>query len=157
MSRDFSSLIGLELKGTSFKVKKEKLVEFAESIGAKQPQFLDSASPIAHPAYANAFVLPALMKVTDAKAADGQPVIKNPLKILHGGQVYTYPKDAPPLQDGDKIMTTPKIKNIEVKSNGMLVLDLEATSTIEKSNDESKIGKVVVISGIGVVVMPGGF
>jgi hypothetical protein len=54
-------------------------------------------------------------------------------------------------------MTTPKIKSIEVKSNGMLVLDLEATSTIEKSNDESKVGKVVVISGIGVVVMPGGF
>ena len=156
MSRDFSSLIGMELKGTLFRVKKEKLAEFAQSIGAKQSQFL-SEDPIAHPAYANAFVLPALMKVTDAKAADGQPVIKNPLKILHGGQVYTYPKDAPPIKDGDKIMTTPKIKNIEVKSNGMLVLDLEATSTIEKSNDESKIGKVVVVSGIGVVVMPGGF
>ena len=156
MSRDFSSLIGMELKGTSFKVKKEKLAEFAESIGAKQPEF-QGADPIAHPAYANAFVLPALMKVTDAKAADGQPVIKNPLKILHGGQTYTYPKGAPALKDGDKIITTPKIKNIEVKSNGMLLLDLEATSTIEKSNDESKIGKVVVISGIGVVVMPGGF
>ncbi len=156
MSRDFSSLIGLELKGTTFRVKKEKLVEFAQSIGAKQAPFL-SDDPVAHPAYANAFVLPALMKVTDAKASDGQPVIKNPLKILHGGQTYSYPKDAPPLKDGDKIVTTPKIKNIEVKSNGMLVLDLEATSVIEKSNDEKKIGKTVVISGIGVVVMPGGF
>jgi len=157
MSKDFSGLIGLELKGTKFKVKKKKLIEFAKSIGAKQPEFLDENDPIAHPAYANAYVFPALMKVNDAKYSDGSPLIKNPLKILHGGQGYRFPKDAPPIKDGDKILTVPKIKNIEIKSNGMMVIDIEAKSIIDKSNDKDKIGKVVCVSDIGVIVMPGGY
>ena len=144
------------MKSTTFRVKKEKLVEFAESIGVKQKEFLGD-DPIAHPAYANAYVFPALWKVNDVKGPDGQPVIKNPLKILHGGQGYRFPKDAPPIKDEDKIKTVPKIKNIEVKSNGMLVIDLEAESSIEKSSDESKIGKTVCIADIGVIIMPGGY
>jgi len=156
MSKDFSSLIGLELKGTSFRVKKDKLINFAKSIGAKQSQYL-SDDPIAHPAYANAYVFPALMKVNDAKGPDGQQIIKNPLKILHGGQGYKFPKGSPPIKDGDKIKTTPKIKNIEIKSNGMLLIDLEAVSIVEKSDDTSKEGKTVCISEIGVIVMPGGY
>ncbi|MHA1269715.1 MAG: FAS1-like dehydratase domain-containing protein [Candidatus Helarchaeota archaeon] len=157
MSEDFSGLIGLELKGSSFKVKKKKLIEFAKSIGAKQAKFLDENDPVAHPAYANAYVFPALMKVNDAKRSDGSSLIKNPLKILHGGQGYTFPKDAPPIKDGDKIRTVPKIKNIEIKSNGMMLITVEATSKIDKSKDESKIGKTVCISEIGVVIMPGGY
>jgi hypothetical protein len=156
MDRDFSSMIGAEMKGTTFKVKKKDLLAFAKSIGVTQEQFLGS-DPIAHPAFANAYVFPALWKINDVKDPDGQPIIKNPLKILHGGQAYRFPKDAPPIKDEDKIRTVPKIKNIEVKSNGMLVIDIEAESTIEKSSDESKIGKTVCFSDIGVVVMPGGY
>ncbi|MHA1311451.1 MAG: FAS1-like dehydratase domain-containing protein [Candidatus Helarchaeota archaeon] len=158
MSQDFSGLIGLELKGTTFKVKKKKLIEFAKSIGAKQPEFLDENDPIAHPAYANAYVFPALMKINDAKLPDGSALIKNPLKILHGGQGYSFPKGAPPVKDGDKIRTIPKIKNIEIKaSNKMMLITVEATSKIDKSKDESKVGKTVCVSEIGIVVMPGGY
>jgi len=156
MDRDFSYLIGMEMKGTTFKVKKKDLTAFAKSIGVTQEQYIGD-DPIAHPSFANAYVFPALWKITDAKDPDGAPVIKNPLKILHGGQAYRFPKDAPPIKDEDKIKTVPKIKNIEVKANGMLVIDIEAESTIEKSSDESKIGKKVCESEIGVVVMPGGF
>lgn len=156
MSKDFSSLIGLEMKGSSFKIKKDKLVDFAKSIGVKQEQFLND-DPIAHPAYANAYVFPALWKVNDVKGPDGQPIIKNPLKILHGGQGYKFPKGSPALKDGDKIKTTPKLKNIEVKSNGMLAIDIEAISIVEDSNDKSKVGKTVCISDIGVLVMSGGY
>ncbi len=148
---DFSALIGLKLKPTKFKVKKKKLLEFAQSIGAKQPQYNDPNDPIAHPAYANAYVLPALMSINEAKQADGSALIKNPLKILHGGQAYSYPKGAPSIKDGDKLITTPMIKNIELKSNGMLLI----TCTAETVKDD--INKVVCNSEIGVVVMPGGF
>jgi len=148
---DFSALIGQVLKSSKFKVKKKKLLMFAESIGAKQAQFNDPNDPIAHPAYANAYVLPALMGVTEAKNADGSQLIKNPLKILHGGQVYSYPKGAPPIKDGDKLITTPKIKNIEVKSNGMMLI----TCTAETKQKDSEA--VVCSSEIGIVVMPGGF
>ena len=157
MSKDFSKLIGLELKGTGFRVKKKKLLLFAKSIGAKQPEFLDENDPIAHPAYANAYVFPALMKINDAKLPDGSRLINNPLKILHGGQGYTFPIGAPPIKDKDKIKTIPKINNIEIKSNGMMLITIGATSKIEKSDDESKIDKVICEAEIGVVVMPGGF
>ncbi len=148
---DFSALIGQVLKSSKFKVKKKKLLLFAESIGAKQPQFNDPNDPIAHPAYANAYVLPALMGVTEAKNADGSQLIKNPLKILHGGQVYSYPKGAPAIKDGDKLVTTPKIKNIEVKSNGMMLITCTA-ETKKKASDD-----IVCNSEIGIVIMPGGF
>ncbi|MBD3229187.1 MAG: hypothetical protein GF329_13475 [Candidatus Lokiarchaeota archaeon] len=151
-------LIGQDLGGKTFRIKKKKLLAFAESIGATQDKYLDPDDPIAHPAYANAYVFPALMKVNSAKDKNGKPLIKNLLKILHGGQGYRFPTDAPPIQDGDKIKTNAKIKNIEAKSNGMLVIDVEATSKIKKSKkDESKVGKTVCISDIGVIVMPGGW
>lgn len=158
MSEDFSEIIGQDLGSKTFRIKKDKLLAFAESIGAKQDKYLDPEDPIAHPAYANAYVFPALMKVNNAKDNEGKPLIKNLLKILHGGQGYKFPKDAPPIQDGDKINTSVKIKNIEAKSNGMLVIDAEATSKIKKSKkDESKVGKTVCISEIGVIIMPGGW
>ena len=156
MSPDFSSLIGQTLKSTKFKIKAKKLDGFARSIGAKQAEFLGD-DPIAHPAYANAYVLPALMGVTGAKNPDGSKIITNMLKILHGGQGYKYPKDAPPLKDGDKVETTPKIKDMEVKGNGMLLITCEAESKVVDSKDTSKVGKTVCVSEIGVVVMPGGF
>ncbi len=156
MSPDFSSLIGQTLKSTKFKVKGKKLAAFAESIGVKQPEFLGD-DPIAHPAYANAYVLPALMGVTGAKNPDGSKMITNMLKILHGGQGYKFPAGAPAIKDGDKLETTPKIKDMEVKGNGMLLITCEAETKVSDSNDESKKGKVVCISEIGVVVMPGGF
>ncbi|MHA1652166.1 MAG: FAS1-like dehydratase domain-containing protein [Candidatus Helarchaeota archaeon] len=148
---DFSSLIGMKLKPIKFKVKKKKLLEFAKSIGAKQPEYNDPNDPIAHPAYANAYVLPALMSINEAKLPDGSPLIKNPLKILHGGQVYSFPKGAPPIKDKDKLVTTPTIKNIELKSNGMLVITCTAETVKADTND------VVCNSEIGIVVMPGGF
>ncbi len=151
-----SGLIGQTLKGTKFKIKKKKLVAFAESIGATQPEFFGD-DPIAHPAYANAYVFPALGGAGSAKNADGSGIITNPLAILHGGQVYTFPKGAPPLKDGDKVETVPSIKSIEVKSNGMLVMALEAVSKVVASSDESKVGKTVCISEIGVVCQKGGF
>jgi len=153
---DFSGLIGQTLKSTKFKIKAKKLKAFAASVGAKQPEFL-SDDPVAHPAYANAYVLPALMGVTGAKNPDGSKIITNMLKILHGGQGYTYPAGAPVIKDGDKLKTTPKIKDMEVKGNGMLLITCEAETVFAASNDESKIGKVACISEIGVVVMPGGF
>ncbi|MHA1265664.1 MAG: FAS1-like dehydratase domain-containing protein [Candidatus Helarchaeota archaeon] len=148
---DYSALIGQKLKSSKFKVKKKKLLEFAKSIKAKQAIYNDPNDPVAHPAYANAYVLPALMAVTEAKNADGSPLIKNPLKILHGGQVYSYPKGAPPIKDGDKLITTPSIKNIEVKSNGMMLITCTA-ETVKKETNE-----LVCNSEIGIVVMPGGF
>ena len=151
-----SGLIGQTLSGKKFKIKKDKLVAFAKSIGATQSEYL-SDDPIAHPAYANAYVFPALMGAAGAKNPDGTPLITNPLAILHGGQGYSFPKGAPSLKDGDKVETVPSIKNIEVKSNGMLVMSLEAVSTIVDSNDKSKIGKVACISEIGVVIQRGGF
>ena len=148
---DYSHLEGLELKSTKFKVKKKKLLAFAQSIGAKQAQFNDPNDPIAHPSYANAYVLPALMSLTSAKVPDGNPIIKDPLKILHGGQSYSFPKGAPPIKDGDKLITKPSVKSVELKSNGMLLISC-AAETVKKDTNE-----VVCKSEIGVIVMPGGF
>ena len=148
---DYSFLVGMKLKLSKFKIKKKKLLEFAKSIGAKQAMFNDPADPIAHPAYANAYVLPALMAIAEAKNQDGKPIIKDALKILHGGQYYSYPKGAPPIKDGDKLITTPSVKSAEVKSNGMLLISLAAETVKKDTND------VVCNSEIGVIVMPGGF
>ena len=148
---DFSFIVGKKLKPSKFKVKKKKLLEFAKSIGAKQPIFNDPNDPIGHPAYANAFVLPALMAIAEAKDPDGNIIIKDALKILHGGQHYSYPKGAPPIKDGDKLITTPSVKSAEVKSNGMLLITMAAETKKKETND------VVVNSEIGVIVMPGGF
>ncbi|NVM53449.1 MAG: MaoC family dehydratase N-terminal domain-containing protein [Candidatus Helarchaeota archaeon] len=154
---DFSTLIGQELKSGEFKVKKKKLLEFAKSIGVKQAQFNDENDPIAHPSYANSYVAPAIRAIFEAKNPDGSLIITNPLKILHGGQVYSFPKGAPPIKDGDKLKSTPKIKNMEIKKNGMLVITIEISTVVNKSEDESKVGKNVCITETGIVVMPGGF
>ena len=143
--------MGMKLKSARFKVKKKKLLAFAKSIGAKQPQYNDPNDPIAHPAYANAYAMPALMSITSAKDPDGNPLIKDALKILHGGQVYRFPKGAPPIKDGDKLVTTPTVKTVEIKSNGMLVITVDA-ETVKKETNE-----VVCNSDIGIVIMPGGF
>lgn len=148
---DFSFLVGKKLKPSKFKIKKKKLLMFAKSIGAKQPEFNDPNDPIAHPAYANAYVLPALMAIAEAKDPDGNPIIKDALKILHGGQHYSYPKGAPSIKDGDKLITTPSVKSAEIKSNGMLLISLAAETVKKDTND------VVCNSEIGVIVMPGGF
>ena len=94
-----SGLIGQTLSGKKFKIKGKKLSAFAKSIGATQSEFLGD-DPIAHPAYANAYVFPALMGAAGGKNPDGSPIITNPLKILHGGQAYTFPKGAPALKNG---------------------------------------------------------
>jgi hypothetical protein len=39
----------------------------------------------------------------------------------------------------------------------MLLITIEAVSVIVTSKDESKVGKTVCISEIGMIVMPGGF
>ncbi|MHA1130516.1 MAG: FAS1-like dehydratase domain-containing protein [Candidatus Helarchaeota archaeon] len=148
---DFSYLEGQKLKPSKFKVKKKKLLAFAQSIGAKQPVFNDPNDPIAHPAYANAYILPALMSITNAKDPDGNTLIKDPLKILHGGQEYSFPKGAPPIKDGDKLITTPSIESVELKSNGMLLITCAAETVKAETNE------VVCNSKIGVIVMPGGF
>ncbi|MFX1294913.1 MAG: MaoC family dehydratase N-terminal domain-containing protein, partial [Promethearchaeota archaeon] len=148
---DFSTLIGMKLKPTKFKVKAKKLLAFAASIGAKQAKFVDPNDPVAHPAYANAYVFPALMSIVEAKQANGSVLIKNPLKILHGGQIYRFPKDAPSIKGGDKLITTPSIKDIELKSNGMLLITC-AAETVKKDTNE-----IVCKSEIGIAIMPGGF
>ena len=156
MSPDFSGFVGQTLKPVKFSVKAKKLKAFAESISSKNPEYL-SEDPIAHPAYANAYVLPALMGVTGAQNPDGSKIVTNFNKILHGGQVYSFPKGSPPIKGGDKLKTTPMVKDAEVKQNGMLLITVEAKTKVAKSDDESKVGKTVCISEIGVVVMPGGF
>ena len=142
MSPDFSKIIGQTLKPGKFKVRAKKLVEFAECLKFKQPEFLGD-DPIAHPSYANAYAAPAIASAFEAKNPDGSLIITDPLKILHGGQVYTFPKGAPPIKDGDKIKSVPSITNGEIKKNGMLVLTIEISSVITASKDESKVGKEV--------------
>lgn len=148
---DFSYLNGMKLKSTKFKVKKKKLLAFAKSIGVKEPQFNDPNDPIAHPSYANAYVFPALMSINSAKDPNGNPLIKDALRILHGGQYYNFPKGAPPIKDGDKLVTTPVVKTVDLKSNGMLVITC-AAETVKLDTNE-----VVCNSEINIVIMPGGF
>lgn len=156
MSPDFSGIVGQTLKSSKFRIKAKKLIAFAKSIGVKQPEFLGD-DPIAHPSYANAYVFPALMGASGMKNPDGSAIITDSLKILHGGQAYTFPKGAPPIKDGDKLKTTPTVKNMEIKSNGMLLITLETRTVIDASKDESKVGKEVCVADIGAICMPGGF
>ena len=156
MSKDFSNIIGQTLEPGIFKIRAKKLVAFANSIKVKQPDYLED-DPIAHPSYANAYVAPAIRSIFKAKNPDGSLIITNPLRILHGGQVYSYPKGAPPLKDGDELKSTPAIKSMEIKRNGMLLITIEASTVVTASKDESKVGKEVCITEIGIVVMPGGF
>ncbi|NVM29617.1 MAG: MaoC family dehydratase N-terminal domain-containing protein [Candidatus Helarchaeota archaeon] len=156
MSKDFSNIIGQTLKPGTFKIRAKKLVAFANSIKVKQPDYLED-EPIAHPSYANAYVAPAIRSIFEAKNPDGSLIITNPLKILHGGQVYKFPKGTPPIKDGDELKSTPAIKSMEIKRNGMLLITIEASTVVTASKDESKVGKEVCITEIGIVVMPGGF
>ena len=158
MSNKYDYLIGTELKPSRFTVKKKKLLAYAESIGATQAVYNDPENPHAHPAYANSFSLDCLNSITGLKSPDGSPLIKNPMRMLHGGQGYKFPKNSPPLEDKDKLLTIPKIIKAEVKeSNQMLVIEVEAKTTISKSKDESKIGKHVCDSILTILAMPGAY
>ena len=134
------------------------MVAYAKALKVKQPEFLGE-DPIAHPTYANAYIAPLdhIFSLGNLKNSDGSPIITDLFKLLHGSHYYRFPKNAPPIKGGDKIKTSPTIKDAEIKKNGMLLITIEALSVIVASKDELKVGKEVCISEIGMIITPGGF
>ena len=125
-------MIGKEYPETTFEVEKGKIKEFARAIGDKSPIFHKEEAAKAEgfdglalpPTFPTVFAMTGgmMMKViADLKI--------NMVKMLHGGQEYTYHK---PIKPGDIIKGKTKIANIFEKSGkggSMDFIVLETTYT----------------------------
>ena len=157
----FNQFLGYEFKPQRYRIKGKNLTSLAELLGEENPKYYpiqpnssadkpDYSKVRAHPAYSPLYIVPGLFSYGGLHGEDGEPLIKNPGKILHTGQSLDY-SDCVPLTGTDKkIYTDAKITRIEV-TNGKLWIDI---STVTRNTDSSKIFCRSVMT---ITVSKGGF
>lgn len=144
--------VGTAINDVKTRIRTKKLVKFAKAIGAAEEKYIGD-NAIQHPAYIGSIIVKALFSLADAKVQNekGEDVklITNAGKVLHGGQGYKYYPDAPPLKDGEIIVTSGKLTNVYIK-NGMLFLEAKMTT-------KNEAGEIVQDTFLSAIVRPGGF
>jgi hypothetical protein len=123
ISEEFlQKFIGLPVPPIKLQVRGKTLVEYAEAIGSTNPKYIGD-DPIAHPSYVGTSAVLALINSADVTAEndEGEQVklIKNPLKVVHGGQNYKF-SDVP-VKDGDLITTEGIISNVVIKGDNLFL------------------------------------
>ncbi|TFG04810.1 MAG: hypothetical protein EU536_03695 [Promethearchaeota archaeon] len=143
MSADLvQRLIGRECKAPPFKVDANHMREYATSLGVVDPKY----AKVAFPAYAAAFVLPALWHWRK-EISEYQELVKDPRYIVHGGQEYEFTDIE--ILSGDILTSTVQLADIFIKKN-MLFL-------IYKIHTTNQNAQLLLTTTITVIVRPGGF
>jgi hypothetical protein len=143
MSDDLiQALIGRECTVPPFKVEAKHMIAYAESVGASDPRYKE----IAFPGYVATFVLPALWYWRE-QVPEYKELVKDPKKILHGGQEYDFTDID--IKPGDLLTNKIRMENIFIKKN-MLFLIYKIATTNQKK-------QLVLTSTITIIVRPGGF
>lgn len=125
---------GMAVPPIKLQVRGKTLVEYAKAIGSTDPKYIGD-DPIAHPSYVGTSAVLALINSADVTVENDEgeqiKLIKNPLKVVHGGQNYKF-YDVP-VKDGDLIITEGAISNVFIKGDNLF---LYADVTSKNQNDE---------------------
>lgn len=153
--------IGTDFGKKSSRVKGKNMVAFAKSIFDENPKYTqvgtdsegkpDYSGIVAHPAFPASFTVNTggpLYNMIGLKYENGDPVIKNPGKLLHTAQKYDY-TNCVPIKHGMKLTTNGIVSNMEIKA-GILWIESELTTLNEKS-------ELVVKTTVNVGIRSGGW
>ncbi len=157
----FNQFSGYEFEPQRYRIKGKNLTSLAELLEETDPKYYpipdisaeekpDYSKVVSHPAYAPLYIVPGLFSYGGLHGDDGEPLIKNPGKILHTGQTLDYSNCVPLTGTDKKIYTDAKISRIDVKEE-KLWIDI---STITRNADASKIFCKSVMT---IMVSKGGF
>lgn len=137
--------IGLEFPPTIHEVTEESVRQYAHAYGSSNVLYYNGT--MAPPIYAVVYELPMLEKVWCDEGLHGgiEQMKRNVLMLVHGEQQMRFYK---PIKPGNKITARAKVKEMEDKGSGELVV-LNVTST-----DES--GEKVVESDWGIFIRGAG-
>jgi Acyl dehydratase len=138
LNRDY---INLEFPPTVHEVTEEAVRQYAKAYGSSNVLYYNGT--MAPPIYAVVYELPMLEKIWCDEELHGgiEEMKRNVLMLVHGEQQMRFYK---PIRPGDKITARAKVKDIEDKGSGELII-LNVTST-----DQS--GEKVVESDWGIFI-----
>ena len=109
-------LVGREYEEVSFKVTRDRVVQFADAVGDDDPRYREDDAPIAPPTF------PTVMQIaTGSQVVLDQDLGLDYTRVVHGEQEYVIER---PLQAGDELRAKPKIADIYAKGpNEFLVVE----------------------------------
>jgi len=151
--------VGFPLGKKIFRVKGKDMVEFAKAIGETRPEYItpagtkpdgkpDFSNIVGHPALPAMWALSAATGVDEANFTDDQgKKIKldvNMAKLLHTAQEYDY-TGCVPIKDGDKLYTTGKLADANIKGSPGKEL-LFITIIEETKNDKGQLAVNIKVS-----------
>jgi acyl dehydratase len=137
-------LKGREYEEVEFTVERDRVVQFAEAIGDRDPRFLDPEA--AREAGFSEQVAPPTFPTVLQIMTSGQAVLDPELgldyaRVVHGEQEYEWRR---PLVVGDVLKATPRIADIYARGpNEFLVTEVEVR---DQSGDVVCIGRSTLLS-----------
>ncbi len=156
------AVIGFPTGKKIWRVKGKDMVEFAKAIGETRPEYIspgtkedgkpDYSKIIGHTALPAMWALSAAMGMDDAAYLDPDTKKKwkldiNFAKLLHTAQEYDY-TGCVPVKDGDKLTTTGKLADVNIKGSPGKEL-LWITVAMETKNDKGEpVVKIRLSAGI---------
>ena len=131
-------LIGREYEEVSFKVTRDRIVQFADAIGDDDPVYREGETPIAPPTF------PTVMQIaTGSQVVLDQDLGLDYTRVVHGEQEYVIER---PLRSGDELRAKPRIADIYARGpNEFLVVE-----TVIRDADEN-----VVVTGRSTLISRG--
>jgi hypothetical protein len=111
-----TELIGREYDEVSFKVTRDRVVQFADAVGDEDQRYREGDSPIAPPTF------PTVMQIaTGSQVVLDQDLGLDYTRVVHGEQEYVIER---PLRAGDELRAKPRIADIYAKGpNEFLVVE----------------------------------
>ena len=131
-------LVGREYEEVSFKVARDRVVQFADAIGDDDPRYREGDTPIAPPTF------PTVMQIaTGSQVVLDQDLGLDYTRVVHGEQEYVIER---PLRAGDELRAKPRIAEIYAKGpNEFLVIE----TVVEDADGE------VVVTGRSTLISRG--
>lgn len=141
----YDKYVGMTFPPVSFEVTGERIRNYAKATDDMKPEFLekDDSKLVAPLAFTSVYWISSFIHLGKL-VSDG--IIKDPSRLLHGGQRYEFLK---PVKPGDKLELQTEIKDIYVKSN---MLFLVFNITVKNQNNEM-VSKITTTF----IIRPGGF
>ncbi len=156
------AVVGFPTGKKIWRVKGKDMVEYAKAIGETRPEYIapgtkedgkaDYSNIIGHTALPAMWAISAAMGMDDAgyKDPDTGKTWKldiNFAKLLHTAQEYDY-EGCVPIKDGDKLVTTGKLADVNIKgSPGKELLWITVAMETKNQNDQLVV-KIRLSAGI---------
>ncbi|MFN2557191.1 MAG: MaoC family dehydratase N-terminal domain-containing protein [Nitriliruptorales bacterium] len=132
------SKVGTTYPSYRYEVSREKIREYATSLGETDPRYLsDGEDCVAPPTFAACFTV-----ARGGNAPFGDADLGAHLNLLHGAQAFIF--GARPLRPGDVLVCTPRIADIS-SFGGSEILSLEVDCRFSDSDQRAVLSRSTIV------------